>query len=120
MSYIDMTKAELKKLELYSETSKYGPYDVYFLKAIYEYKDEHQRSEIVIDRINLPVSTRHMNISVESSYKLKPVTKVDIGFGDMFIDGNITVNVLEEYPQKMTLEEVEKKLGYKVEIVSGK
>lgn len=28
--------------------------------------------------------------------------------------------VRKEYPQKMTLEEIEKKLGYKVEVVSSK
>ena len=36
-------------------------------------------------------------------------------------DGSVFITkIIEEYPQKMTLEEIEKKLGYKIELVSKK
>ena len=119
-------KETLKSLELYSEESKAGK--SYFLKAIYEFENQYVKKEIVIPIIALPLCPGEHVIcksSCHPSLKVDIPNTIDIGFGDlpmMADDHNrycyeVTV---EEYPQKMTLSEIEKKLGYKIEIVSEK
>lgn len=121
-------KETLKSLELYSEESKAGK--SYFLKAIYEIENQYVKNEIVIPKIALPLCPgEHVIHKYEShsysSLKVDIPHTIDIGFGDlpMMSDdhGRYYYEVtVAEYPQKMTLSEIEKKLGYKVEIVSEK
>lgn len=113
--------SKLTKLELYKED------DQYFLKAEYEEITKTQKKRITIPKIVLPLYDRPI---IGSASPFDHTIGVDIGFGalpfgiDLIHDDPNTVyydeEVIEEYPQKMTLEEIEKKLGYKVEIVSKK
>jgi hypothetical protein len=107
---------ELKHLEMYKEK------DTYYLKAVYEHTTKYRKERLIIPKIILPVNPKNVIINHATCYNHE--ANVNIGFGNLPIlekDGfSYIVKILEEYPQKMTLEEIEKKLGYKVEIVSKK
>ena len=119
-------KERLKSLRLYSEFNNGGI--SYFLKAVYEIENDYVKKEIVIPKILLPICEPEHVIRKTTSYpslKIDIPHTIDIGFGDLPLMADdhkhyFYENVIEEYPQKMTLSEIEKKLGYKVEIVSEK
>ena len=117
-----MQRSELTKLELYKEDG------CYYLRAEYEEEDDYRLRKYTIPKILLPLGS---NITV--NHISEPVGRlawrernsIDFGFGELDIfkcdDGYYyKCETIKEYPQKMTLEEIEKKLGYKVELVSGK
>lgn len=115
-------KIKLLSLDLYTEIiNDMGDVD-YFLKAVYEHTNEYVKERIIIPQIRLGVNPHNLIINHATCYNHE--ANVDLGFGILpivSVDGAAyIVNVLEEYPQKMTLDEIEKKLGYKVEIVSKK
>lgn len=108
-----MYRSELTKLELYQEDGKY------FLNAEYEEEDNHRLQRYTIPKILLPIDP-YPTIRYDDR-----TNSVDLGFGELPVlecdKGYLfELETVKEYPQKMTLEEIEKKLGYKVEIVSGK
>lgn len=115
-------KERLTLAELYKEKDKYGAEHLY-MKAVYEKENKYGKYEVTFPRINMNfplncipvmeqgISTLAGDIYIntgENHYRLEPVE------GDICY----TEKVLEEYPQKMTLEEIERKLGYKIEVVS--
>lgn len=52
---------------------------------------------------------------------LQPQAAVDIGLGELQVNPkNINYKVTEYKPQSLTLEEIEEKLGYKINLVSRK
>lgn len=108
-----MQKSRLTNLELYSEDG------IYYLKAEYEVEDEHRLEKYTFPKLYLPIGDR---FSVYDRCGFQP--KIEFGCLELDAlkhDGYIfKIEILKEYPQKMTLEEIEKKLGYKVELVSGK
>ena len=114
-------KVELKSLELYVDKNILGA-DEYYLKAVYERTTKYVKERWTIPKIRLGVNPYSMIINHITAFN--PCATVNIGFGDLPIfeedKCSYIVDVLEYYPQKMTLEEIEKKLGYKVEIVSNK
>lgn len=118
-----LTNIELKKDE---ETMSY------YLDVTYEYEDDRGYYEIHFPHVLLPFYE-----------KVMPTLRDDVGWGgidDSIVslydnslhlakgktkhveDGkyNYTIKTLKEKCHEMTLEEVEKKLGYKIKIVSGK
>lgn len=118
----------LKSLELFEETIDGNVR--HLLKAVYEYKNEIGKYEIIFPRIDLGIPNNHI-----------PDTEQEIGtlYGGLSrlnmqinIRGNhfnllpdekshtYYVKTIEEYPKKMTLDEIEKKLGHKIELVSKK
>lgn len=112
-------KERLTLAELYKEKDKYGAEHLY-MKAVYEKENKYGKYEITFPKINMNFPLNWMPVidnrydsgiyitSGENQYRLEPVE------GDICY----TEKVLEEYPQKMTLEEIERKLGYKIEVVS--
>lgn len=120
----------LTDLQLLKDKDNYDVERCY-LKAVYEKVTKYKRERITIPRILLPINTGEPIIKKGLSGGIYPDVTVDIGFGDLPVDyvttepisrqkGAVITEILEEYPQKMTLEEIEKKLGYKVELVSTK
>ena len=111
-----MHESKLTNLKLYQDDG------MYYLESEYEIITKYNRRKMIIPRILLqtfcyPSITHECGIIDRFS--------VDLGFGELLAGRNkdgyfIKEEVIEEYPQKMTLEEIEKKLGYKVELVSGK
>lgn len=120
----------LKDLKLYKEhcvnniTEK--EYDSYYLSAVYEYENNFVVSEITIPHIALPLN---VITGFDTDYTA-------YSFGDdveytLHMPGNHTLpvyrtdkgvyyeeKIIKEKRQKMTLEEVEDALGYKIELVS--
>lgn len=111
-----MQKSRLTNLELYEMAGSY------YLRAEYEVEDEYKVQKHTLPRLYLPIGD-HFIINQHPHWHGYDI-KVD--FGELQLDVleqdgyTYKVETIKEYPKKMTLEEIEKKLGYKVEIVSGK
>ena len=96
-----------------------------------EAENEYRKVEITIPRIDLLLNTSRIP-TINHAYIQNSACSGR--FNDYTIDifgstlplrrderGNVYYEkVIEEYPQKMTIEELEKKLGYKIELVSKK
>lgn len=113
-------KYSVKKLELHQDKDGY-----HYLSAIYEIRNNNDVYELNIPYIELPIRCEPI-ISRSQIYERGRIccnTKsyVNLGFGDLDIkriDGiDFTLKTLTE---ELTLEEIEKRLGYKVKIVSKK
>lgn len=114
---------KLTNLELFKEEN--GEFCEYFLKAEYEVDTEYVKKKITIPRMKLNVKNEPFIDRLHASMNLIPQCYIDLGFGVLECIPNkrgtcYTETVLETRPRKMTLEEVEKKLGYPIEIVSEK
>lgn len=116
-------KERLTLAELYKEKDKYGVEHLY-MKAVYEKETKYGKYEIAFPRINMNFPLNSMPIiRHEESISIPPAICINTGENQYRlepVEGDIcyTEKVLEEYPQKMTLEEIERKLGYKIEVVS--
>lgn len=98
----------------------------YRLCLVYENKDYlGNLHEITLKDVPLPLCD-HFSIT-EECYEPDIMSKtiINVGYGDVATFGwdtrNKMTDTIVEYapPKEMTLEEVEKKLGHKVKIVSG-
>lgn len=122
-------KVNFKSLEVYEEV--HNGIKSYLAKIVIEAENDHRKVEITIPRIDLLVDTNHIP-KIDREFLLNSPS-----FGrssDYTIDifgttlplrrdkaGNVYYEkVIEEYSRKMTIEEIEKTLGYKIELVSGK
>lgn len=123
-----LTNIELKKDE---------STDSYYLDVTYEYEDDKGYYEMHIPHVRLPFSEKKTPYisTIGSNYfngckitygddeltLCEGQTKHmdDLDLGDKYC-AFYTVKTLKEKRQEMTLEEVEKKLGYKIKIVSEK
>ncbi len=108
-------KVDLTELSFHSDECGY------YLTAKYRVEDEHSVSELNFPKIRLRINPNYVAIRQEGDMWLE--TAVDIGFGYARLepDSNnvyFTATVLEEKVQEMTMDEIEKKLGYKVKIVN--
>jgi hypothetical protein len=109
----------VKDLQLYKED------DRYYLKAILFHEDKKGYYEITIPKIKFPISN-HASINTETThdiwYGTQRTAHIDFGFGGLEIipdkstDTFYTSICLEEKVHKMTLAEIEKELGYKIEL----
>lgn len=112
---------KLENLQLYSEEGSW------FLKAIYLYENDCGIYEVVVPKIHLiirkePIFSR--GLCNYHSWIKKPDT-IDLGFGDCIMcedaDGAIYYQkLIKEKIHDMTLDEIEKKLGFKVRVISKK
>ena len=103
-----------------------------YLKLVYEYEDSYGIHELTIPQVEFPFGNR---LNLKHVYETNPAlrrlsirlctegdvanvflydTKTDDGF--MYY----TDKIIKHKPKKMTLEEIERELGYKIEIVSSK
>lgn len=120
----------LKDLKLYKEhcvnniTEK--EYDSYYLSAVYEYENNFVVSEITIPRIALPLNFITGFDTDHTAYSFGDIIEYTL-----HMPGNHTLpvyrtdkgvyyeeKIIKEKRLKMTLEEVENALGYKIELVS--
>lgn len=124
-------KEVLTNLELYKDKNECG-YEGYYLKAEYLIEEEYRTVKLTIPKIYLPINEENLVININhgccyDSY-IQPETTVDLGFGELHLDKvkdqDVTYyykyEVIDERAEKMTLEEIEKKLGHKIELVSKK
>lgn len=115
--------AKLKDLSLHFD--EFEGAKIYYLKAVYEYEDERGIYELTVPHMELPVddncilTTEHASISTRCMN-----VWANIGFGNLRVknddDVPYFIKELKKKTHKMTVEEIEKKLGYKIEIVSEK
>lgn len=64
----------------------------------------------------LPITPSRFSITED----IRRGKMIDIGFGDLPCVGSVTYQTIEKKEQTMTLSEIEKKLGYKIKLVSEK
>lgn len=112
----------IKDLQLYKEN------DQYYFSAVFNYEDKKGYYEMSVPKIKLPIS--YCQITHDHSYDILygdvHDVKVDLGFCTLnaypFNDKGtfFTVTCLEEKVHKMTLAEIEKELGYKIELKENK
>lgn len=123
----------VKKHETFIENNRL------YLKLVYEYEDDHGVYELIIPKIDLDICTDFLPAiknyepwtgpMVIDYYKIRLGSNIfDLLRGDVEIKKNgetltcekaaYIVNILKEKPKEMTLAEIEKKLGYKVKLVS--
>ena len=98
--------------------------DGYFLSVEYRTETAADIRKIRIPNMRLPINTHWFMMSHERGfYDWDTFTACDIGFGHMRLDSDKNgcqwyCEIIEEKTKEMTLEEIEKKLGHKVKIVS--
>ena len=103
-----------------------------YLKLVYEYEDGYGIHELTVPQVEFPFGNR---LNLKHIYEANPAlrrlsirlrTEGDVA--NVFLydtktnDGFVyyTDKIIKRKPKKMTIEEIEQKLGYKIEIVSSK
>ena len=109
----------LKDLQLYQEDNRY------YLKVTLLHEDKKGFYEITIPKIKFPI-INNVSINTETTHDIwngtQKTAHIDFGFGgleiipDKFTEVFYTVTCIEEKVHKMTLAEIEKELGYKIEL----
>lgn len=112
----------IKNIELYSENDRFFTNcPRYFLKITLNYDDKN-KGTIVFPKVNLPIHPNPANWNVQTEFgydRFYPKTTIDLcGFSDFEImpdeEGRLAY---EEWTHReMTKEEIEKILGYSVDI----
>lgn len=112
-------KANLKDIKLVEKGGSY------FLDVTYEYEDKDGIYELNIPCLHLPIYT---NMIPPYRIDVRMVgpddLTVDLGFGDLKVlvdfetDTRYTIKEIKKKTRKMTLAEIEAKLGHKIELVS--
>ena len=103
-----------------------------YLKLVYEYEDSYGIHELTIPQVEFPFGNR-LNLThiYENNPALRRVsihlcTEGDVAnvylHNSKSYDGLVyyTDKIIKRKPKKMTIEEIERELGYKVEIVSSR
>ena len=113
---ININQISNERIELYEEDGRY------FLRLDFDYEDSYAYYKGHIERIVFDF--RLYSIKEENVGWYNHKTSVDLGLGkDLTIlpnkDGHYyTLTVVEQKVYEMTVEEIEKKLGHKVKIVT--
>ena len=119
---IFQNKCELKDLGLVKD----GDTNEYYLTATYRVEDEREIREVTIPKIKLPVVQDSLMVDIDTkSRRILPDVSVAMGFGQLDVEYDKNGRwyheiIIKEKVHEMTLEEIEKKLGYKVKVVSEK
>ena len=103
-----------------------------YLKLVYEYEDSYGIHELTIPQVEFPFGNRlnliyiHENNPALQRLSIRLCTEGDVTsvylYDTKSDDGLVyyTDKIIKRKPKKMTIEEIEQKLGYKVEIVSSR
>ena len=103
-----------------------------YLKLVYEYEDSYGIHELTIPQVEFPFGNRlnliyiHENNPALRRLSIRLCTEGDVTsvylYDTKSDDGLVyyTDKIIKRKPKKMTIEEIEQKLGYKVEIVSSR
>lgn len=116
----------LKDAQIYSQDGSR------YLKLVYEYEDSYGIHELTIPQVEFPFGNRlnliyiHENNPELQRLSIHLCTEGDVAsvylHDSKSYDGLVyyTDKIIKHTPKKMTLEEIERELGYKVEIVSSR
>ena len=103
-----------------------------YLKLVYEYEDSYGIHELTIPQVEFPFGNRlnliyiHENNPALRRLSIRLCTEGDVTsvylYDTKSYDGLVyyTDKIIKRKPKKMTIEEIERELGYKVEIVSSR
>ena len=103
-----------------------------YLKLVYEYEDGYGIHELTIPQVEFPFGNRlDLTYICENNPKLQrlAIRLCTVGdFANVYLydtkshDGLVYYvdKIIKRKPKKMTIEEIEQKLGYKIEIVRSK
>ena len=103
-----------------------------YLKLVYEYEDSYGIHELTIPQVEFPFGNRlnliyiHEDNPALQRLSIRLCTEGDVTsvylYDTKSYDGLVyyTDKVIKHKPKKMTIEEIERELGYKVEIVSSR
>ena len=103
-----------------------------YLKLVYEYEDSYGIHELAIPQVEFPFGNRlnliyiHEDNPALQRLSIRLCTEGDVAnvylHNSKSYDGLVyyTDKIIKRKPKKMTLEEIERELGYKVEIVSSR
>lgn len=119
-----MAKVNVKKAKLYTENDKW------YIDVTYWHEDDYYVKEVRIPKMHIPLEAFTGNIEhyLTSSAYGEPTQcefYAELGrlsmacIGETFKPAYIE-KTIEEKTQEMTLDEIEKKLGYKIKIVNKK
>ena len=102
----------------------------YYLRAVYDQEDSYRKTELIIPKIMLPISNYPVIKEESGEWYRLPQSTANIGFGDMQLGKGVsypdapeccyTIKTIEEKTRTMTLSEIEKKLGYRINLVAEK
>lgn len=120
------TSCFLKDAQIYTQ------YGVRYLRLVYQYEDDNGIHELTIPQVEFPFGNRlnlkhiYGAIPAQRRVSIRLCTEGDVA--NVYLhdtkshDGLVyyTDKIIKRKPKKMTIEEIEQKLGYKVEIVSSK
>lgn len=103
-----------------------------YLQLVYQYEDEVGIHELIIPQVEFPFGNR---LNLKHIYETNPALRrvsirlctegdvANVYLHDTKSDDGMVYyldKIIKYKPKKMTIEEIEQKLGYKIEIVSGK
>ena len=103
-----------------------------YLKLVYEYEDSYGIHELTIPQVEFPFGNRLNLIHIYENnpalrrLSIRLCTEGDVTsvylYDTKSDDGLVYYvdKIIKRKPKKMTIEEIEQKLGYKIEIVSNK
>ena len=103
-----------------------------YLKLVYEYEDSYGIHELTIPQVEFPFGNRlnliyiHEDNPALQRLSIRLCTEGDVAnvylHNSKSYDGLVyyTDKIIKRKPKKMTIEEIEQKLGYKVEIISSR
>lgn len=103
-----------------------------YFKLVYEYEDSHGIHELTIPQVEFPFGNRlnliytHENNPALQRLSIRLCTEGDVTnvylHDSKSYDGLVyyTDKIIKRKAKKMTIEEIERELGYKVEIVSSR
>lgn len=100
----------------------------YYLGLTYEFEDAQENvHEVYISRVPLPIYDQGIpEIKCKSVYTMGSYINagdsIDVGYGDVDLPSDyvLTDTIVKYGVKEMTLEEIEKELGYKVKVVDRK
>lgn len=102
----------------------------FYLDVKYEYENENGIYEVRYPRVLLTFCSNALPAIDRSWNSYEKLLHANFGFGNLLVseyhdpdrnaDYNYIVNTIKEKTHKMTVAEIEAKLGYKIEIVSEK
>ena len=120
------TSCFLKDAQIYMQDG------IRYLKLVYQYEDEAGIHELTVPQVEFPFGNR---LNLKHIYETNPALRrasirlcTDGDIANVYLhdtksdDGMVYYldKIIKYKPKKMTIEEIEKKLGYKIEIVSSK
>ena len=120
------TSCFLKDAQIYMQDG------IRYLKLVYQYEDKDGIHELTIPQVEFPFGNRPgLTYICENNPELQrlSIRLCTVGdFANVYLhdtksdDGTVYYldKIIKYKPKKMTIEEIEKKLGYKIEIVSSK